>query len=424
VGYRMKIKKKPIDYINDDIAIVVAIDDFNNKFFDEIGSLIESPNDRADFESFKKNISNLYLLSDYNSKGQPGETIVIIDPGFYYYPAIFKIDDYFEKDKDEKNNEIYKLRDEFLEKVKEIYPKIKNIYGDYSNGLFFISDEINSIKKFKDNLSSSQNSEKNKKIKNILKDGKNNIYNGILSVNKNMPIGIEMITNSLNFNKKEATQNISVYLDNEPQSVFYNNQNNRKINKVTGDNYLYVSVDDFLFLYKGTLLLADSFKYGSQFYLLQAVTGIKFNHELENINGEILLSLDDNSLKIALKDPQRLKKIFKNFNIDESEFLSVDEENKIADIKLHLESENVSHELKNLKNKEIKMDKNQFVSGEISLAKIQEFITEKYKMPDYYNHVKINIKGEEKLIKIQLISPEDKFIEEIKRMITKNKNIL
>ncbi|MDR3258249.1 MAG: hypothetical protein LBT51_01365, partial [Fusobacteriaceae bacterium] len=186
-GYRIKNKKNPIDYINDDIAIVLAFDNLNNKFFDEIVSFIESSNDKNDFENFKKYISKIYFLADYNAKNELGESIIIIDPGIYYYLALMKIDDYFEKD-----NELYRIRDEYLEKMKEIYPNIKNIYGDYSNGLFFISEEKNSIIKFKVNPSSSQNPEKNKKIKNILKENKNNIYNGILSINKNIPIGIEM----------------------------------------------------------------------------------------------------------------------------------------------------------------------------------------------------------------------------------------
>ncbi|MDR3259434.1 MAG: hypothetical protein LBT51_07480, partial [Fusobacteriaceae bacterium] len=265
-----------------------------------------------------------------------------------------------------------------------------------------------------------------KKIKNILKENKNNIYNGILSINKNIPIGIEMITSSFNFNDKEALQNFSVYLNNEPKSVFYNNPNNRKINKVNGDNYLYVSVDDFLFLYKGAVMLADFFKYGNQFYLIQVFLGIKFNEELENINGEILLSLDDNSLKATLKDTQKLKKIFKKLHIDDSDFFSIDEEKKILDINLSFKNTNISNGLKNKKiiDKEIIMNKNQFISGELSLNKIQEFIINQYKFADFYNHVKINIKGEKKLIKIQFISPYDKFVEEIKRNITKNKNIL
>jgi len=373
--YRMVIKKEPMDFAQKDTKSILVIDKFSKKNFREMEPLFMDFVKKEDIDQLEKNkkyISKIYVFSDSELYENSLDFTAVIDPGLYYYVALSKWGEYFEK-----TDGIYKVKDAYKEEIKNVLPSAETLYADYKNGLFFVSNKKDYLKKYL-----TEETQKNEKITTIIKENKSNLYTFIYNNENSKEFGIEFVSFTAILKNKIVSQRAKVYLNELIYSVFDYQPAERKLKSLIKEDSLYLSIEDFSKLEK---ILFNQYTLGSSTGGLgfgMGLFGINIKKELQNIDGELVVDFKDKKIHTLLKDVEMTKKLVGKFDkilrLDAG-MISIDEANKSLTINLGeiLPVNNEPSESKTQETTaptEIYLSKDQFLYGHITPKQLKDVV--------------------------------------------------
>lgn len=413
VGYRIFTKKSPMDFVKKDTKAIIVMDKMSNKNFKEVESILRDFMEKKDIEELDKNrkyISKIYVISDNELYEQSIDFVAIIDTGMYYYPALNQWEKYFVK-----TDGIYRTKEEYKEKVKNILPGADTMYADYKGGLFFISNKTEYLKKYL-----VESKEKNKNLETIIKENKSNLYTFIYNNNKTKELGLDFITLTATLKNKEIFQNVKFHLNEVIYSFLDYQPSKRRLKDFIINDSIYISMEDFSKLEKivfNQYGLDDSM--GSAFAMGAAFLGVDIKKELQNIDGEILVDLNNKKIIVALKDVEQTKKLYGKLGklmMSNDRIANIDSDKKILTINLGLDKETVTQ-------KDVYIRKEQFLYAHITPSKAKEINSSE--ILDWDNDIikrDIIVKGINRVIEIETTITKENLLEHINYYREKIKN--
>lgn len=419
IGYRIFTKKSPIDFVKTDTKAIIVMNKMSSKNFKELEPVLKDFMEKKDIEELDKNrkyISKIYIISDNELYEQSIDFVAIIDPGIYYYLAINQWEKYFVK-----TDGIYKTKEEYKEKVKGILPGADTVYSDYKGGLFFVSNKTEYLKKYL-----AESKEKNKNVETIIKENKSNLYTFIYNNNKTKELGVDFITLTATLKNKEIIQNIKFHLNETIYSFLdYQPSKRRLKNSITNDS-VYISMEDFSKLEK---VIFNQYgldtSMGSAFSLGIAFLGVDIKKELQNIDGELLIDLNNGKISIALKDVEQVKKLYGKLGklmISNDKIVNIDSDKKILTINLGLDEKNNDGSTQLVKN-ETYIRKEQFLYAQITPSRVKEINTsEILNLNNNLIKKDIIIKGVNRVIEVETTITKENLLEHINYYREKIKN--
>lgn len=419
IGYRIFTKKSPIDFVKTDTKAIIVMNKMSSKNFKELEPVLKDFMEKKDIEELDKNrkyISKIYIISDNELYEQSIDFVAIIDPGIYYYLAINQWEKYFVK-----TDGIYKTKEEYKEKVKGILPGADTVYADYKGGLFFVSNKTEYLKKYL-----AESKEKNKNVETIIKENKSNLYTFIYNNNKTKELGVDFITLTATLKNKEIIQNIKFHLNETIYSFLdYQPSKRRLKNSITNDS-VYISMEDFSKLEK---VIFNQYgldtSMGSAFSLGIAFLGVDIKKELQNIDGELLIDLNNGKISIALKDVEQVKKLYGKLGklmISNDKIVNIDSDKKILTINLGLDEKNNDGSTQLVKN-ETYIRKEQFLYAHITPSRVKEINTsEILNLNNNLIKKDIIIKGVNRVIEVETTITKENLLEHINYYREKIKN--
>lgn len=419
IGYRIFTKKSPIDFVKTDTKAIIVMNKMSSKNFKELEPVLKDFMEKKDIEELDKNrkyISKIYIISDNELYEQSIDFVAIIDPGIYYYLAINQWEKYFVK-----TDGIYKTKEEYKEKVKGILPGADTVYADYKGGLFFVSNKTEYLKKYL-----AESKEKNKNVETIIKENKSNLYTFIYNNNKTKELGVDFITLTATLKNKEIIQNIKFHLNETIYSFLdYQPSKRRLKNSITNDS-VYISMEDFSKLEK---VIFNQYgldtSMGSAFSLGIAFLGVDIKKELQNIDGEMLIDLNNGKISIALKDVEQVKKLYGKLGklmISNDKIVNIDSDKKILTINLGLDEKNNDGSTQLVKN-ETYIRKEQFLYAHITPSRVKEINTsEILNLNNNLIKKDIIIKGVNRVIEVETTITKENLLEHINYYREKIKN--
>ncbi|WP_429249244.1 hypothetical protein [Fusobacterium sp. PH5-29] len=411
VGYRIHIKKSPIDFIKNDTKSIIILDKISNKNFKELELILCDFMKKEDIEKLGKNkkyVSEVYIISDDELYNHAIDFVAIVDTGMYYYPALSQWKSYFTKIDD-----IYKTKEKYKEEIKNIFPNVDVLYADYKGGLFFVSNKIEYLKKYLE-----ESEEKNKNLETIIKESKSNLYTFVYNNSNTKEFGMDFVTLTASLKDKEIFQNIKIYLNEMIYSFLDYQPDKRRLKDDITNDSIYISMEDFSKLEK---IIFNQYNFNrtmsSLFSLTTAFLGINVKDEMKNIDGEVLIDFNNDKIIIALKDVERIKKLYGTlgkFAFLSNDVVEIDVDKKLLTLHSMLGSKKHNIPNKNEK-KKVYIRKEQFLYGHITPSRMDEIskINPSDMLDLEKNLIKkdIVIKGVDGVIEIEtIITKEDLLI--------------
>jgi|GEM_PF-3443520 len=309
VAYRIKTKKHPMEFVKKDTKAILVIDNVSKKNFRELEPLFADFVEKEDVDQLEKNkkyISNIYVFSDSELYEPSIDFVAVVDTGIYYYIALGKWSTYFEK-----ADGVYNIKDDYKEEITNVLPGTETLYADYRNGLFFISNKKDYLKKYLNNEDGK--SERIEKIETIIKENKSNLYTFVYNNEDSKEFGLEFTSYTASLKNNIISQNAKIYLNDSLYSFVDYQPNERKLKDLIKKDSLYLSMEDFSKLENILFNQHTLGNLGSGLGFLRFF-GIDLKKELQNIDGELLIDFENKKAHILLKDVEITKELIGKFD--------------------------------------------------------------------------------------------------------------
>lgn len=392
LGFNYIYKVSPREFISDDTIAIYALQKkiSPEKYAEqaEIAKDLGYKFDAKKAEEINRYISQLYVVADGTLLIGEINTAAVVDTGLWYPFAIKESTKYFDKD-----GEFYKLKDEYKKELgdTEIFKKeIKDVYAIFHRGQIILSENKMFLKKFVEKKSSY-----NAKIEEILDENKNSDFGVLVYNNSKYPAtGIEAAAATLDLNKKEGKVDIKIYGIQDVFVGFDAQPKERKILKYVDKNKLYISMENFENLEK---LIFNKYIFGNKeaiTMMWQGMFGITPQEILQEIDGEVILDLENESAMIPFKTGKNLSKL--------QDLLKIFNSNVITNNNILIYGENVFKE----NSSPYIIEDKQFITGEFELSAIS-------KSKDL-SGIDLRVKGIGSEIDIEVTIPYEKIKKEIK----------
>lgn len=392
LGFNYIYKVSPREFISDDTIAIYALQKkiSPEKYAEqaEIAKDLGYKFDAKKAEEINRYISQLYVVADGTLLIGEINTAAVVDTGLWYPFAIKESTKYFDKD-----GEFYKLKDEYKKELgdTEIFKKeIKDVYAIFHRGQIILSENKMFLKKFVEKKSSY-----NAKIEEILDENKNSDFGVLVYNNSKYPAtGIEAAAATLDLNKKEGKVDIKIYGIQDVFVGFDAQPKERKILKYVDKNKLYISMENFENLEK---LIFNKYIFGNKeaiTMMWQGMFGITPQEILQEIDGEVILDLENESAMIPFKTGKNLSKL--------QDLLKIFNSNVITNNNILIYGENAFKE----NSSPYIIEDKQFITGEFELSAIS-------KSKDL-SGIDLRVKGIGSEIDIEVTIPYEKIKKEIK----------
>lgn len=392
LGFNYIYKVSPREFISDDTIAIYALQKkiSPEKYAEqaEIAKDLGYKFDAKKAEEINRYISQLYVVADGTLLIGEINTAAVVDTGLWYPFAIKESTKYFDKD-----GEFYKLKDEYKKELgdTEIFKKeIKDVYAIFHRGQIILSENKMFLKKFVEKKSSY-----NAKIEEILDENKNSDFGVLVYNNSKYPAtGIEAAAATLDLNKKEGKVDIKIYGIQDVFVGFDAQPKERKILKYVDKNKLYISMENFENLEK---LIFNKYIFGNKeaiTMMWQGMFGITPQEILQEIDGEVILDLENESAMVPFKTGKNLSKL--------QDLLKIFNSNVITNNNILIYGENVFKE----NSSPYIIEDKQFITGEFELSAIS-------KSKDL-SGIDLRVKGIGSEIDIEVTIPYEKIKKEIK----------
>jgi len=429
IGFRIRNKNEPLQYFDADTQCIVAMDGIRNKDFSEVWPFLETlfrEEETPTPEEIQKNrkyLSKLYLLADTSGSGKKRKTVAIADPGLYYYLALFRAKTWLDDD-----HGVYRLKEEVLDEQGEKYPLLRKLRLDFGNGLIFVAQSAEDLQYFKGKAAQyreKRKGEKNKapavvaedqkrkEVREILDDNRKKLLTALWFFPEN-GLGLTALSFS-NYAKNEVFyQDAVLYFREEVDAPVFEGSDKRKLARVKGDAWAYLSLRDYsdlnriLLLYdfftslgespeKARDVLSGPYRVSNStkeaLFFLQLLSGITLEDELKNIDREILLSVDEKTLAIAVKKTDRVKKIVRKIDISK-ESVAIDEDKKTVRIMLPF-LKDLAAVNPTLQDRIPELAKNQFLAANIPMGTVTPLLPEDWSWLSAFRNIEITGQGRE-----------------------------
>lgn len=392
LGFNYIYKVSPREFISDDTIAIYALQKkiSPEKYAEqaEIAKDLGYKFDAKKAEEINRYISQLYVVADGTLLIGEINTAAVVDTGLWYPFAIKESTKYFDKD-----GEFYKLKDEYKKELgdTEIFKKeIKDVYAIFHRGQIILSENKMFLKKFVEKKSSY-----NAKIEEILDENKNSDFGVLVYNNSKYPAtGIEAAAATLDLNKKEGKVDIKIYGIQDVFVGFDAQPKERKILKYVDKNKLYISMENFENLEK---LIFNKYIFGNKeaiTMMWQGMFGITPQEILQEIDGEVILDLENESAMVPFKTGKNLSKL--------QDLLKIFNSNVITNNNILIYGENAFKE----NSSPYIIEDKQFITGEFELSAIS-------KSKDL-SGIDLRVKGIGSEIDIEVTIPYEKIKKEIK----------
>lgn len=392
LGYKLVYKISPRDFITEDTRIVYANENIKNKNFTPLLEYIENVEDRERLSSNLedlKYVSEIYLFSDkefyeLNEKSFVG----VVDTGYWYFIILKNINKYFDI-----SGDMYILKSEIKERY---YPQLQgDIFMKNYRGLFLLSL---SEKNLKDFIAKDGKYLYNKEIEEAFDVKRDNLFGTLIYNNHgNDFYGVKLLINSGTLDKEGIISEEEIVLDEKENSIFKNTTINPSLAKFLKKNDIYISVDDFsklLELFFNPLVTGSKVDSRAVTAIWKGIFGIDIEELLKEIDGEAILSLDDISGMIKIKDDARELKRFITMTQDENSPFYLGK-NIVIEKNILKIGESDFTENPN----PYKIDKGVFIYGEIDSPDIIGFEGVKSKIEGKNNRINVETKLSKELVK-------------------------
>lgn len=307
LGFNYIYKVSPRDFISEDtIAIYALQKKISPEKYAEQAEIAKDLGYKFDVEKaeeINRYISQLYVLVDGTLLIGEVNTAAVVDTGLWYPFAIKESTKYFDKD-----GEFYKLKSEYKQKLEDIgifNKELKDIYAIFHRGQIILSENKIFLKKFIE-----KKSLYNAKIEEILDENKNSNFGVLVYNNSKYPAtGIEVASATWDLNKSEGKVDVKIYGIEDVFADFDVQPKERKILKYADKNKLYISMENFENLEN---LIFNKYIFGNKeaiTMMWQGMFGITPQEILQEIDGEIILDLENESAMIPFKTDKNLLKL-------------------------------------------------------------------------------------------------------------------
>lgn len=307
LGFNYIYKVSPREFISEDtIAIYALQKKISPEKYAEQAEIAKDLGYKFDVEKaeeINRYISQLYVLVDGTLLMGEINTAAVVDTGLWYPFAIKESTKYFDKD-----GEFYKLKPEYKQKLvdTEVFKKdLKDIYAVFHRGQIVLSENKIFLKKFIE-----KKSLYNAKIEEILDENKNSDFGVLVYNNSKYPAtGIEAASATWDLNKREGKVDVKIYGIQDVFAGFDVQPKERKILKYADKNKLYISMENFENLEK---LIFNKYIFGNKeaiTMMWQGMFGITPQEILQEIDGEIILDLENESAMVLFKTDKNLSKL-------------------------------------------------------------------------------------------------------------------
>lgn len=291
VGYKFVYKLSPRDFITDDTKFVYALENISSKDIDKYEALVADDEVREVYEKyakdFRKYISSIYMVMDKEITDMdmmqklPG--VFIADPGYAYIFAGSELEKKYEK----LDNGIYVVKLTSGETV-------KNFYIKPYRGLLIISTDVEAIDPF---IATHKDHAYRKNIENALDENRDSLM-GVAVYESPLTddFGIKYVVYTGNIEDDMVTTDYTLYLNDKTKEMVKNTHDKRDLAKYVKKDDLYIAVDDAS---KLEPLIFNPYVIGANvdregiISFWKTVFGIDIRAMLKEIDGEAVFTLTD-----------------------------------------------------------------------------------------------------------------------------------
>ncbi|MDR1832614.1 MAG: hypothetical protein LBQ97_07795 [Fusobacteriaceae bacterium] len=368
-GWRFKIKNAPSDYVDLTTKAIVAMEGVKKKNFAEIRPFAEavfpelSAEDFDALEQNKKYIKKLWFILD-GTAAKKDIPILVADPGLYYYPLLMRLKTFLDGEKG-----VYRLKEEFLAEAGDQAAFLRTLRCNFANGLIFVGQEAEDIAYFqkkperRDKVRSGERKkdpmviledQKCERIRSLITEQEKKFVTAVYDFPGENALGLDMAAATLDAGALTFTAEALLLFDREIVSPFYDSSDERKLTKLKGTSWIYLSLRNFsdieaiLMTYdvltelgddpeKAARMLSGPYRVNNStkeaLFFIELLSGVSIAKELANIDREILFSPDERTLSAALKDTDRAGKLTGKLKVG-GDALTVDAAKKIVNVKI------------------------------------------------------------------------------------------
>ena len=305
--FKYSYKLAPDDFITDRTAFIYINKNINReklrKFEETFGT------EKIAEKDIVEKIKNICLLSQSKIYSSRFDVVGIVDMGAYHPLMLMKLKKYF----DFREDNFYELKDEYKDELG--ISQREEIFLKPHRGLFFIGGDTEKI----DEIIFNKNKRSLKAVKILNEKAESGLGALMLNQERERLFGIDRIIISGDTKGNKVFLDGCIYGDNEIIKDLNVQPKRRRMNKYIANNRLYISTANLKKM-DTFILRALSYKAKSSHKtnLIQELFAKGFADMISELNGEIVIDLENGNYLLGLKSSQNAEMFVEYLKNDEN----------------------------------------------------------------------------------------------------------